>query len=61
MCCPRRCWRKRGPSHEAGLPFYERPYNGEDIGPYVYDGNMSIEDYELMHRLWNRTKKGVSA
>ena len=38
-------------AHEAGLPFYERPYNGEDIDPYVYDGNMSIEDYELMQRL----------
>ena len=41
----------RAKAHEAGLPFYERPYNGEDIDPYVYDGNMSIEDYELMHRL----------
>ena len=41
----------RAKAHEAGLPFNERPYNGEDIGPYVYDGNMSVEDYELMHRL----------
>ena len=41
----------RAKAHEAGLPFYERPYNGEDINPYVYDGNMSVEDYELMHRL----------
>ena len=41
----------RAKAHEAGLPLYERPYNGEDIDPYVYDGNMSIEDYELMHRL----------
>ena len=41
----------RAKAHEAGLPFYERPYNGEDIDPYVYDGNMSVEDYELMHRL----------
>lgn len=41
----------RAKAHAAGLPFYERPYNGADIAPYVYDGNMSIEDYELMHRL----------
>ena len=41
----------RAKAHEAGLPFYERPYNGADIDPYVYDGNMSVEDYELMHRL----------
>lgn len=41
----------RAKAHEAGLPFYERPYNGVDIDPYVYDGNMSVEDYELMHRL----------
>ena len=41
----------RAKAHEAGLPFYERPYNDEDIDPYVYDGNMSVEDYELMHRL----------
>ena len=47
----------RAKAHEAGLPFYERPYNGEDIGPYVYDGNMSIEDYELMHRLMEQDKE----
>ena len=41
----------RAKAHAAGLPFYERLYNGADIDPYVYDGNMSIEDYELMHRL----------
>lgn len=47
----------RAKAHEAGLPFYERPYNGEDIDPYVYDGNMSIEDYELMHRLMEQNKE----
>ena len=47
----------RAKAHEAGLPFYERPYNGEDIDPYVYDGNMSIEDYELMHRLMEQDKE----
>ena len=38
-------------AHAAGLPFHEKPYNGEEIDPYVYDGRMSIEDYELMHRM----------
>lgn len=47
----------RAKAHEAGLPFYERPYNGEDIDPYVYDGNMSVEDYELMHRLMEQDKE----
>ena len=39
------------------IHFYERPYNGEDIAPYVYDGNMSVEDYELMHRLMEQNKE----
>ena len=41
----------RTQAHAAGLPFYEKPYNGEDIDPYVYDGRMSFEDYELMHKM----------
>ena len=40
----------RALAHAAGLPFYEKPYNGEEINPYIYDGYMSIEDYELMHQ-----------
>ena len=40
----------RALAHAAGLPFYERPYNEEEIDPYIYDGYMSIEDYELMHQ-----------
>ena len=47
----------RAKAHEAGLPFYEKPYNGEEIDPYVYDGHMSIEDYELMHRLMEQDKE----
>ena len=36
----------------AGLPFSEKPYrDGEDFNPYVFDGSMSIEDFELMHRM----------
>ena len=39
-------------AHAAGLPFSEKPYrDGEDFDPYVFDGSMSIEDYELMHRM----------
>ena len=42
----------RAAAHEAGLPFSEKPYrDGEDFAPYVFDGSMSIEDYELMHRM----------
>ena len=40
----------RALAHAAGLPFYEKPYNGEEIDPYIYDGYMRIEDYELMHQ-----------
>ena len=40
----------RALAHAAGLPFYEKTYNGEEIDPYIYDGYMSIEDYELMHQ-----------
>ena len=42
----------RAAAHEAGLPFSEKPYrDGADFNPYVFDGNMSIEDFELMHRM----------
>jgi len=42
----------RAAAHAAGLPFSEKPFrDGEDFDPYVYDGSMSIEDYELMHRM----------
>ena len=39
-------------AHAAGLPFSEKPYrDGEDFDPYVYDGTMRIEDYELMQSM----------
>ena len=42
----------RAAAHEAGLPFSEKPYrDGEDFNPYVFDGSMSIEDFELMHHM----------
>ena len=42
----------RADAHAAGLPFSEKPYrDGEEPDPYIFDGSMSIEDYELMHRL----------
>ena len=49
----------RAVAHAAGLPFSEKPYRGdEDIDPYIFDGSMSIEDYELMHRLMNEERSG---
>ena len=42
----------RAAARAAGLPFSEKPFrDGEDFDPYVYDGSMSMEDYELMHRM----------
>ena len=42
----------RAAAHAVGLPFSEKPYrDGEDFDPYIFDGSMSIEDYELMHRM----------
>ena len=42
----------RAAARAAGLPFSEKPFrDGEDFDPYVYDGSMSVEDYELMHRM----------
>ena len=42
----------REAARAAGLPFSEKPYrDGEDFNPYVYDGTMSIEDYELMQSM----------
>ena len=47
----------REKAHTAGLPFYERPYRGDDIDPYTYDGHMSMEDYELMQKLMEQDKE----
>ncbi|KJF61746.1 antirestriction protein ArdA [Clostridioides difficile] len=48
----------RAAAHEAGLPFSEKPYrDGEDFNPYVFDGSMSIEDYELMHRMMEQERR----
>ena len=45
----------REAARAAGLPFSEKPYrDGEDFAPYVYDGTMSIEDYELMTAIKRR-------
>ena len=42
----------RATARAAGLPFSEKPFrDGEDFDPYVYDGSMSVEDYELMQRM----------
>ena len=47
----------REKAHAAGLPFYERPYRGDDIDPYTDDGHMSIEDYELMQKLMEQDRE----
>lgn len=47
----------REKAHAAGLPFYERPYRGDDIDPYSYDGHMSIEDYQLMQKLMEQDRE----
>lgn len=48
----------RATAHEAGLPFSEKPYrDGEDFNPYVFDGSMSIEDFELMHRMMEQERR----
>lgn len=47
----------REKAQAAGLPFYERPYRGDDIDPYTYDGHMSIEDYELMQKLMEQDRE----
>lgn len=47
----------REKAHTAGLPFYERPYRGDDIDPYTYDGHMSIESYELMQKLMEQDQE----
>ena len=42
----------RAAAHAAGLPFSEKAYrDGEEPDPYLLDGSMSMEDYELMHRM----------
>lgn len=40
----------RDAAHAAGLPFSSRPFEGpdDDFDPYVFDGSMSVEDYNLM-------------
>ena len=35
---------------KRGFPFPKTP-TGTDFNPYVFDGSMSIEDFELMHRM----------
>lgn len=44
--------RVREAAHNAGIPFSEKPWDpDEDFNPYVFDGSMSVEDYELMHKI----------
>ena len=49
----------RAAAHAAGLPFSEKPYrDGEEFDPYVFDGSMSVEDYELMQRMIEQERSG---
>ena len=42
----------RAAAHAAGLPFSEKAYrDGEEPDPYIFDGSMSMEDYELMQSM----------
>ena len=41
----------RAAAHAAALPFSEKPTGRREPDPYLFDGSMSIEDYELMHRM----------
>ena len=49
----------REAAHAAGLPFSEKPYREGDFDPYVFDGSMSAEDYELMHRKMKGERSGL--
>ena len=46
----------REAARDAGLPFSEKPYRDGDFDPYVFDGSMSVEDYELMHLMMNEER-----
>ena len=56
---PRRLSKKQEPPPmQWGFPFPKSPYrDGEDFDPYVFDGSMSIEDYELMHRMIEKERE----
>ena len=42
----------RAAAPAAELPFSEKAYrDGEEPDPYLFDGSMSMEDYERMHRM----------
>lgn len=43
-------------AHSAGLPFSERPYDEQEFDPYVYDGTMTPEDYELLQKIIEKHK-----
>ena len=47
----------RDRADKVGLPFYENYYHTESFDPYVYDGNMSFENFEMMHRIMEQSKE----
>lgn len=48
----------RRKAHDAGIPFSDKPWGGEedDFNPYVFDGSMTVEDYDKMHELLEADK-----
>ena len=53
---PEKIEEAREAAHAAGLPFSEKPYRDGDFDPYTFDGSMSAEDYDLMHRMMNEER-----
>lgn len=52
--------RSSGMAHSAGLPFSDKFYDGEDNSDLdVYDGSMSVEDYNLRKELENTIKNDI--
>ncbi len=49
----------RKAAHDAGIPFSEKSAD-EDFDPYVFDGSMSVEDYNLMHEHMQEDKQGFA-
>lgn len=41
----------RSDAGAAGLPFSKKPWGSEVIDPFVFDGSMSVEDYDRMQLL----------
>ncbi len=56
---PEEVKKARDAAHAAGLPFSSRPFDGVDdeFDPYVFDGSMSVEDYQKMWELRKQAER----